>query len=175
MSKTARVGANSQSLTNASGKCGESHPVPEDVIREFVGHLKLNTVHSVMSRLVVMSEIAEGLLAGELDSDYLDRLRIEAMALAVEQPSPFIKALLVAIEQGEEGLRTLIEAINPALRLAANYTANESADGSSEEIDRLRLAVFRQRQKHRLERAKRLGRLKASALFVRTAGCERLN
>jgi hypothetical protein len=169
MSKTAPV-SRSRSIANSDRERGESHTVPEHIIREFVGNLRLNLIHKIMSRLVVMSEIAEGLLAGELDPDYHERLRAATRELADEQASPFVEALVAAAEQGEEGLRTLIQAVNRALQLTVNYTSSELSEDASEEADQLRLAVFRQRQKHRSQRTSKQRPLSLPAQFIRTAG-----
>lgn len=155
-----------------SQPAGEEHKyvVSEEVVVEFVGNLKLREVQVVAARLVLMSEICQGLLAGELESDYIHCLRGMARRLSTDESRQLSEAILAAIDEGEHLLSPLLETINRAWQMTGNCTWAGSSEAELGEIARLRVSVLEDRRKRRSEKkrgTKRLGKGVAPRLTVR--------
>lgn len=135
----------------------QNHVVAEGVISEFVGNLKLREIRVVSERLVLMSEICQGLLAGELESDHIDVLRAMGRRLGSDGSTELSDAIVAAIEQGEQGFQALVETINRALHITASYTSADSSEAELAEIIPLRVTVLEERQKRRSEKKERPG------------------
>lgn len=135
--------------TDCERTIAEKYVVAEEVIREFVDNLKLKHVHLVSARLVLMAEVCQGLLAGELDTDHVDLLRATARRLSSDESTQLSKGILAAIEQGNERLGSLFETINRAWRLTTSYIRSDSSDTEAAEIVRLWMGVLEQRRKGR--------------------------
>lgn len=106
-------------------------------------------MYATVARLVLLSEIVNGLVSGEMDRDQIHLAAATAARLSGEAESPFVAGILAALDPRHERWRAVLRTISRARRLAADYPSAELSDPArateAADITALRLVVRQQR------------------------------